>query len=172
LHLLDALSVEVFLFMEAVQRHNPDSSAVREANGRPRLQPDESVGTLLKQISTDSTHLIQQEIALAKLELKESVAAAGKSAAQLGIAMGVAIPGMLSLVAFLVIGLGDLMNDNYWASALIVAVACLAIAAVLARRAISNLKGRLGIPETTGTLRDDAAWAKREVQSFKRELTA
>jgi uncharacterized membrane protein YqjE len=158
--------------MEAVQQRNPGSSVVREGNGRPRLQPDESVGALLKQISTDSTHLIQQEIALAKLELKQSVATAGKSAAQLGIAVGVAIPGMLSLVAFLVIGLGDLMNENYWASALIVGVACLAVAGVLARRAIANVKGKLGVPETTGTLRDDAAWAKREVQSFKRELTA
>jgi uncharacterized membrane protein YqjE len=158
--------------MEAVQRHPPGSAVIREGNGKPRLQPDESVGHLLKQISTDATHLIQQEIALAKLELRESVSAAGKSAAQLGIALGVAIPGMLSLVAFLVIALGDLMNDNYWASALIVGVACLAVAGILARRAIANVKGKLGIPETTGTLRDDAAWAKREVQSFKRELTA
>lgn len=158
--------------MEATQRHDPRPSAVREGNGRPRLHPDESVGNLLKQISTDSTHLIRQEIALAKLELRESVSAAGKSAAQLGIALGVAIPGMLSLVAFLVIALGDLMNGNYWASALIVGVACLALAGVLARRAIANVKGKLGIPETTGTLRDDAAWAQREVQSFKRELTA
>ena len=155
-----------------VQRYNPGSSAVREGNGRPRLQPDESVGTLLKQISTDSTHLIQQEIALAKLELRESVSAMGKAAAQLGVAIGLAIPGMLALVAFLVIGLGDLMNDNYWASALIVGVAFLAIAGLLAKRAMANVKGKLGIPETTGTLRDDAAWAKREVQSFKRELTA
>jgi uncharacterized membrane protein YqjE len=158
--------------MEALQRHNPGSSAVREGNGRPRLQPDESVGTLLKQISTDSTHLIQQEIALAKLEVRASVAALGKTTAQLGVALGLALPGLLSLVAFLVIGLGDLMNDNYWASALIVGVACLAIGGMLARRAIANLKGKLGVPATTGTLRDDAAWAKREVQSFKRELTA
>jgi uncharacterized membrane protein YqjE len=157
--------------MDAVQRITTGPSAVREANGRPRLQPDESVSSLLKQISTDSTHLIQQEIALAKLELKESASAVGKTAAQLGIAIGLALPGMLSVVAFLVIGLGDLI-DNYWASALIVGVVFLAIAGILAKRALANLKGKLGVPETTGTLRDDAAWAKREVQSFKRELTA
>ena len=158
--------------MDAVQRVNTGASPVREANGRPRLQPDESVSSLLKQISTDSTHLIQQEIALAKVELKESVSAVGKTAAQLGIAIGLALPGMLSLVAFLVIGLGDLI-DNYWASALIVGVAFLVVAAILAKRALGNLKGgKLGVPQTAGTLRDDAEWAKREVQSFKRELTA
>ena len=155
-----------------MQRHNAGGSAVRQGNGTPRLQPDESVGSLLKQISTDSTHLIQQEIALAKLELRQSVSAVGQAGAKLGIAIGVAIPGMLALVAFLVIGLGDLMNDNYWASALIVGIACLTVAGLLAKRAIANVKGKLGIPETTGTLRDDAAWAKQEVKAFKRELTA
>lgn len=157
--------------MDAVQRHNPGASAVRAGNGQPRLQPDESVGALLKQISTDSTHLIQQEIALAKLEVRQTVSAVGKTAAQLGIAVGLAIPGMFALVAFLVIGLGDLI-DNYWASALIVGVVFLAIAGILAKRAIGGLKGNIGVPETTGTLRDDAAWAKQEVQAFKRELTA
>lgn len=132
----------------------------------------ESVGSLLKQISTDSTHLIQQEIALAKLELRQSVSAVGKAASRLGVAAGLALPGALALVAFLVIGLGDLMSGNYWASALIVGVVFVALAAIVARRAMANLKGTLGVPETLGTLRDDAAWAKQEVQAFKRELTA
>lgn len=154
-----------------VQRYDSGPGA-RTGNGLARLQPEESVASLLKQISTDSTHLIQQEIALAKLEVRESVSAAGKAATRLGIAAGLALPGALALVAFLVIGLGDLMNGNYWASALIVGGAFLTIAAVMAKRATANLREKLGIPETTGTLRDDAAWAKQEVQAFKRELTA
>lgn len=132
----------------------------------------ESVGELFKRLSADSTHLMRQEINLAKAELKESSARLGSAASRLGMAVGIAIPGLLALTAFLVIGLGDLI-DNYWASALIVAVVLLVVAGVVAKRAIATLKeGSIGIPETAGTLREDAQWARQEVQAFKREFTA
>lgn len=141
-------------------------------HGGNGLTQHESVGELFKRLSADSTHLMRQEINLAKAELKESSARVGTAASRLGVAVGIAIPGLLALTAFLVIGLGDLM-DNYWASALIVAVVLLATAAVMAKRAIANLKeGSIGFPETAGTLREDAQWAKHEVQEFKREFTA
>ena len=143
-------------------------------NGRavPALAPDQSVGDLLRQLTTDSSHLVKQEINLAKVELKETGTRLGQAGAKLGIAVGVAIPGLLALTAFLIIGLGDLMNENYWLSALIVGLAFLGIAAGLAKRARAALSEGIGVPETVGTLREDALWAKEEAQAFKREFTA
>jgi membrane protein len=138
----------------------------------PALAPDQSVGELFRQLTTDSSHLVRQEINLAKVELKETGKSLGQAGARLGIAVGVAIPGLLALTAFLIIGLGDLMNENYWLSALIVGLAFLGVAAVLAKRARAALKNGLGIPETAGTLREDAQWAKEEAREFKRQFTA
>lgn len=138
----------------------------------PALAPDQSVGELFRQLTTDSSHLIRQEINLAKTELKETGRSLGQAGARLAIAIGVAIPGLLALAAFLVIGLGDLMNENYWLSALIVGIAFLGIAAAFAKRARATLQEGVGVPETAGTLREDAQWAKAEAQEFKRQFTA
>lgn len=138
----------------------------------PALAPDESVKELFRQLTTDSSHLVRQEIKLAKTELKETGSRLGQAGAKLGIAIGVAIPGLLALTAFLIVGLGDLMNENYWLSALIVGLAFLGIAAVLVKRAKATLKEGVGVPETAGTLREDAQWAKEEAREFKRQFTA
>ena len=159
--------------MDSISRRDGRTAPAHgNGHGGNGLTPNESVGELFKRLSADSTHLMRQEINLAKAELKESSARVGSAASKLGMAVGIAIPGLLALTAFLVIGLGDLI-DNYWASALIVAVVLLAVAGLMAKRAIANLKeGSIGIPETAGTLREDAQWAKQEVQAFKREFTA
>lgn len=159
--------------MDSISRRDGRTAPAHgNGHGGNGLTQHESVGELFKRLSADSTHLMRQEINLAKAELKESSARVGTAASRLGVAVGIAIPGLLALTAFLVIGLGDLI-DNYWASALIVAVVLLVTAAVMAKRAIANLKeGSIGIPETAGTLREDAQWAKQEVQAFKREFTA
>ena len=131
-----------------------------------------SVGQLFKQLGSDSTHLIQQEMALAKAELRQTTSRFGQAATKLGIAAGVAIPGLMAITAFLVIAIGDLLNENYWLGALIVGVAFLMTAVVLGKRAMRLLQDGVGAPETMATLREDAQWAKEEGQAFKREFTA
>lgn len=162
--------------MESVGNRDLRRVTANGGNGAGRavaaLAPDQSVGDLFRQLTSDSSHLIRQEINLAKTELKETGTRIGQAGAKLGIAVGVAVPGMLALTAFLVIGLGDLMNENYWLSALIVGLAFLGIAAALAKRATAMLREGVGVPETVGTLREDAQWAKEEAREFKRQFTA
>ena len=134
---------------------------------------DASVGELFKQLSADTSHLFRQEINLAKAELKESTSHMVKGAVKVGIAAGVAIPGLLAFGAFLIIALGDLMNENYWLSALIVSVAMLGFAGLMVKKGISEFGKASFVPEeTVGTLREDAEWAKTESQAFKRAFTA
>jgi membrane protein len=162
--------------MERTELRDLRVGAAQGGNGAsravPALAPDQSVGELFRQLTTDSSHLIRQEINLAKTELKETGRTVGQAGAKLGMAVGVALPGVLALTAFLIVGLGDLMNENYWLSALIVGIALLGIAATLAKRAKATLKEGVGIPETAGTLREDAQWAKEEAREFKRQFTA
>ena len=52
-------------------------------NGRavPALAPDQSIGDLFRQLTTDSSHLVRQEINLAKTELKETGSRLGQAGA-------------------------------------------------------------------------------------------
>ena len=150
--------------------------AIRERDVRTSLNGDHAreapIGDLLKQFGQDAGTLVKQEIALAKLELRESLQSFTSDAGKLGAAAGLALFGAMALLAFLIIGLGALI-DNYWLSALIVAVVLLGAAAILGKGALNHMKQTSLTPEeTVQTLRDDQRWAKREVQDFKQSMKA
>lgn len=159
----------------AVKDRDTRSSQNNRTGGRfnPGYEDDEpALGDLLRRFGQDATALVRQEIALAKLELRESAKSYASNAARMGVAAAVGLVGALTLTAFLVIALGDLIN-NYWLSALIVSIAFLGAAAVLARGAIAHMKqDSLAPRETVRTLKEDQEWAKREVADFKHRLKA
>jgi uncharacterized membrane protein YqjE len=127
------------------------------------------VGELFRQLADDATTLIRQEVALGKAELRETAKALGRDVAKIGLAIGMAALGALAATAFLIIGLGALI-ESYWLAALIVAVVYFIVAAVLAKGATSDLKHRDMKPtRTIQTLEADKEWAKREAAEVKRE---
>jgi hypothetical protein len=151
-------------------------SMIERGNGRlnPGSMPsrEPSIGELFGQLSSDAGRLIQQEVALAKAELRETTSMLARDTAKFGVAAALGLLGALAATAFLIIGLGDLL-DNYWASALLVTIVYLAIAGFLAKSAMNEIKRRGVKPEQTlATLREDANWAKREAQGLKRDLTS
>jgi uncharacterized membrane protein YqjE len=128
------------------------------------------VGDLLKRLGQDTSTLVKQEITLAKLEMRESVKGLAKDAGKLGAAAGLGLFGGFAFLAFVIVALGDLIN-NYWLSALIVAVLLLGAAAVLARGAMNHMKkNSLAPQETVQTLKEDQRWAQREAQQFKQAM--
>lgn len=98
---------------------------------------DPSAAELVKQVSEQTQRLIRQELALARLEISEKARHAGIGAGLLGAAAVVALFGVGTLVAMLVLLLATALEP--WLAALIVAVALLAVAGALA---LSG-KGRL-----------------------------
>jgi hypothetical protein len=141
-----------------------------EGAGSNGAESEAPIGELLKRFSQDAGTLVKQEITLAKLELRESVKSLAKDAGKIGAAAGLGLFGAFAFLAFVIVGLGDLIN-NYWLSALIVAVLLLGAAAVLAKSALAHMKSNSLAPaETVQTLKEDQYWAKREVQDFKQSL--
>ena len=161
--------------MDRIQRQVLRSPVSHEHNGRPAAPDqvdDASIGELFRQMTSDASHLVQQEVHLAKAELKESVSRVRTMAVGFAVAAALAIPGALALTAFLVIGLGALIG-SYWASALIVGVVLMTAAVVLGRQALSNVTdGKLGLPRTTTSLAENATWGKEELRALKRDMTA
>lgn len=160
----------------AANERDVRSSQYNRTDGRINYQDnrddDTPLSELLKRFGQDGAALVRQEIALAKLEVRESIQGYMSDAARIGIAAGVGLLGMLALTAFMVVGLGDLL-DNYWLSALIVAVVMLGAAGIMAKGALAHMKrNSLAPDQTLQTLKDDQRWAKNEAQEFKQKLKA
>jgi len=133
-------------------------SAPYTENQRPD-PGDTSIGEVIGNISNDLSQLFRQEVELAKAEVKEEAAKAGKAAGFLG---GAGFAGYLAVVLLsfaLVFGLANVM-DAGWA-ALIVAVIWLIIGAVLYQNGRKKLKTVDPMPRrTVDTLKEDAQWLK------------
>ncbi|MFI7540389.1 phage holin family protein [Actinoplanes sp. NPDC049599] len=130
---------------------------------RSREHADEvsetSVGELIGNISNDLSTLFRQEVELAKVELKQEAAKAGKAA---GMLSGAGLAGYLVVVLLtfaLVAALSNVMDPG-WA-ALIVAVLWAVVGGVLYASGRKKLKTVDPTPRrTVDTLKEDAQWLK------------
>ena len=121
-------------------------------------EQDASLGDLVAAATQNLSTLMKQEVALAKLEIKREVLAAGKGAGLLGGAGAAGALGGLFLAIALAFGLAEFMPN--WAGFLIVAVLFLVVAGGLALVGKKSLT-KVGPPEKTiETMKDDVAWAK------------
>ena len=127
-------------------------------DGTPDIE-NQSVGDLLGRVTTDLSTLMRQEVALAKVEIKEEAVKTGKAS---GMLAGAGLVGYLVLV-FLALALMfalDAVMPTGWA-ALITAAILGAIAAVLFVMGRKQLKQVNPKPEqTVETLKEDVQWAK------------
>jgi hypothetical protein len=118
-----------------------------------------SIGELIGNISDDLSQLFRQEVELAKAEIRQEAAKAGKAAGMLGGAGFAGYLAVLLLSLAAVFGLDAVMPAG-WA-ALIVAVVWAAIAAVLYVTGRNRLKTVDPMPRrTVDTIKEDAQWLK------------
>jgi uncharacterized membrane protein YqjE len=135
-----------------------DAGVRPDSNDRPDVEAN-SVGDLLGRVTSDLSTLLRQELELAKAELRQEAAKAGKAGGMLG---GAGVLGHLT-VAFLALALtfalGNVM-DLGWA-ALIVAALLAAGAVVLVTRGRAQLRQLNPIPQqTVETVKEDVQWAR------------
>ena len=127
----------------------------------PRTEDQRSLGDIVGDVAQDLTTLIKQEMELARTELKQEAAKAGKGAGLLG---GAGVAGHLALI-FLSLTLTFLL-DNWMpleVAALITTALWAVVAAVLAARGRTELRrSNPQLPETQQTLKEDAAWARAQ----------
>lgn len=148
----------------------PGRSAERPVNGPPPDPAGPGLGELFKQLAQDSATLVRQEMALAKAELRQNVKSLAKDAVMIAVGAVLAMVGGLVMVAFLVILLGDVLN-NYWLGALIVGLLFLAIGGILAMSGMKKLqKEEVAPTRTLETLKEDKQWLQSEIKQARREL--
>lgn len=127
---------------------------------------DRSLGELFTELSDEVRSLVRQEIALAKVELKEKVTS---SAVNVGLMVGgglVAYTGAFALVAAVILLLGLIMP--YWLSALIVGLAVVGLGYALVQKGQKGLaQTNFSLERTAQTLKEDQKWAKDEVNDMR-----
>lgn len=124
-----------------------------------RRREEESLGELLSEAAADAQRLFRQEVELAKAEMREEAAKAGKAAGMYGGAgfAGYMLALFLSLAA--AFGLANVMDAGW--GALIVAGVWGLIGAVLYLVGRSTMRKVSPKPEQTiETLKEDAQWAR------------
>jgi len=121
---------------------------------------DHSTGDLVKQLSSQVSALVRQEVALAKVEMADKGKKAGVGLGMFGGAGVAALLGLGSLTAFLILVLHQAIPA--WAAALVVTVIWGAVAGVLALQAREKVK-EVGTPipeQTTESVKEDVEWLK------------
>jgi uncharacterized membrane protein YqjE len=127
----------------------------------PPGEDSRSLGEIVSDVTQDLTELLRQEMELAKTELKQEVAKAGKG---VGLVGGAGVAGHLFLLFVsltAVFALDEAMP--LWAAALIVSALWGVAAAVLGltgKKAIQEANPQL--PKTQRSLKEDAQWAKAQ----------
>ena len=135
--------------------------AVNLGDGRSK------VGDLLRDLAGGSTHLVRQEVRLARLELVEVVRGVGVGTAQVAVGGVLALLGAFAMLAAIILLAGDQwLRDRYWLAALIVMLIVGGAAAWMAKKGSALLSPRQLAPdETVATLKEDKEWLKRQLTS-------
>ena len=123
---------------------------------------DRSLGELFSELSRQTSTLIRQEVALAKVEMKQKGAEAGKDIGMMAAGGALAYAGLLALIATTIIVLANVMA--WWLSALIVGLVVVGVGGMLIQRGMSALKHSGIAPEQTiESLKEDKEWAKKQL---------
>jgi uncharacterized membrane protein YqjE len=129
--------------------------SVAEAN-----QPGASIGKLLGQVASDFSDLVSTQVELAKVELKEEAARAGRSAGMLT-AAGACAYLALGLVSLALAWLLDDVMPRPLAFS-IVGLLWAVVAGGLYLSGRQQLKALQLAPQTKVSLKEDVEWAKKQ----------
>ena len=128
---------------------------------------ERGIGELVKDLASQTSTLVRQEIQLAQAEVTQKGKLAGKGA---GMLAGAAVFGLLALGALsaALIALLDTFMAT-WVAALIVMVLWLIVAFVLAKAGQKSLQQATPpAPQTVETVKEDIEWAKTQTGSAAR----
>ena len=136
-----------------------------ETDNQLRERP---IGEVAKELTSDLSLLVRQEIELAKAEMTEKGRTAAPGLGMFGGAGIVALCAAGAITAFLVLVFSLFLPD--WAAALIVGAALAAVAYVLIKQGKERVaEAGKPVPEQTiETVKEDVEWAKTRASSARK----
>ena len=129
----------------------------------------ESIGGLLRGILTDVKMLIREEIALARVELREQAGRARAAAISFGMAAAALVFGGTFLLIAIATAIADLLNWPVWAGFLVVAVLLGLAGFVMLASGRKQLQQVHAVPqETMSTLKENSEWIAKRLSSAQK----
>ena len=135
----------------------------------PELAQHETFGGLIRGILTDVKTLLREELALARIEIREQ---AGKARAA-ALSFGIAAAGLLFGLAFLLIAIATAISDQLgwpaWAGFLIVGLLLSIVGFVSLSLGRKQIRTVQAIPtETVTSLKENSEWIAKRLSSVRK----
>lgn len=152
---------------------NLTESAARVPTAGESRGHDAPTVQLIRGLFSELGELLRSEANVVKMEVQESMRAMLVSSVKATVAAGVALLGVLSLLAFLIIGLGDLIAGEetqataFWVSALIIGIIFTAGGAYFAMRFGKQIGAEASLPRSQEELRADRRMMQQEMSKLK-----
>lgn len=135
---------------------------VQAAHNGHSVNDNRSLGDLFAELSSKTSELVREEVALAKAEVSQKATRVGKDVGWLAAGGAIAYAGLLAIMASIIIALGAILP--LWLSAFLVGLAAAGGGYMLAQKGLSDLKKADIAPnQTIATLKEDAQWAKEQI---------
>jgi hypothetical protein len=133
----------------------PRMNEIRRTEERP-------LGELFSDLVTETTTLVRNEVALAKVEITQKATKVGRNIGSLVVGGAIAYAALLALGAATIMLLSRAMPG--WVAALIVGLIVAGVAWLLISKAVTELKRTELTPqETVESLKEDAQWIKDQI---------
>jgi protein-S-isoprenylcysteine O-methyltransferase Ste14 len=130
---------------------------------------NESIGGLLRGILMDLRQLMREEIALARVEIREQAGRAKAAALALGAAAGALAFGVIFLLIALAQGIADMFDWPIWAGFFVVALLLGVTGAALLSSGRRQLRRVHAVPEqTVETVKENSEWIAKRLSSERR----
>jgi uncharacterized membrane protein YqjE len=125
--------------------------------GEPRR---DSILSLARQLLGGVVQLVRLEVTHGRQELGQMLAETRGGLILIGIAVGLLVAALISLVTFVILAIAALSGLPGWLVALLVFIVLSAVAALLGYGGVRRI--RIGPPEETiASVKEDVAWARR-----------
>jgi hypothetical protein len=135
----------------------------------PHVVNGESIGGLVRGILGDLRTLLREEMALARLEIKEQATQARTAAVSLGVAAVALLMGGAFMLVAVALAIADVFDWPLWTGFLIVAVVMSIVGAAAYSAGRKKLSTVHAVPEKTmSTIKENAEWISKRLSSAQR----
>jgi VIT1/CCC1 family predicted Fe2+/Mn2+ transporter len=125
---------------------------------------ERSLGELFAELSRETSALVRSEVALAKTELSEKAARAGRDAGMVAAGGALAHAGLLTIVAAVVLLLAA-AGLPAWLAAVVAGIVVAGIGYAVAQKGLTALKREDLTPrQTMDSVKETAQWAKNQTR--------
>ena len=133
---------------------------------RVRVEPDATIGDLIRRLTDDSKRLVRNEVRLAKLEMGENLRVGARGVMWLALAFGIGVIALTALTIALAAGIGRIADGHVWVGAVVTGLLEMGVGAWLITRGIKAY----GTPsytlgESREELRRTKEWLEQERSS-------